>query len=460
MNWSLDQLKSSLSKNKNVKGWIVIQEHIHRRERYFLNESTTATSAAKLGVDQDRESKSMNISARVIVDLGKEGRQGEVLKKFFPAIPLQPQIEAAVAAAKETDHQAWELPATVTENLPTLQSTDPRMAEELEGSVKQLSQKISDAVSVRKNTLFNSAELFLSVHDHELHLSNGLTHRSSQSRIYVEAAYSMAKVLPNGETISDEYLSASWSVNQDDLSIPELFEETSERAENSLDVKKPATGKYPVIVDADVLATLFNGHVGQLSGINAYNRLPFVKPGEELIPGATGDLLTITLDPNLSFGADCVALSDQGTPQTALKLVDKNRVVATSTDKQHADYLGSTVTTVRGDVVVGEGSLTYSQLTKNAPTVIEILQFSGLFADPNTGTFSSEIRLARLYDNVRGTVTYLKGGSLSGSVAENFKGVRLSKERVKKAHFSAGERQGHGYYGPKYALLSDVSIVG
>jgi hypothetical protein len=88
------------------------------------------------------------------------------------------------------------------------------------------------------------------------------------------------------------------------------------------------------------------------------------------------------------------------------------------------------------------------------------LQFSGLFADPNSGTYSSEIRLARLYDNESGKVTYIKGGSLSGSFAENLQNARFSKNRVKRAHFSSNSSSGEGYYGPEFALLGDVSIVG
>ncbi|MGZ3687376.1 MAG: metallopeptidase TldD-related protein, partial [Bdellovibrionota bacterium] len=223
---------------------------------------------------------------------------------------------------------------------------------------------------------------------------------------------------------------------------------------------KPGTGKYSVIVDSEVLATLFNGHLTQLSGGNSYQGLPFVKIGEELIPQATGDLLSLTLDPSLEYGADTAALSDQGVLQQPIRLVEHNRVVATAMDKQYADYLSAKPTAVRGNVVVDAGKLSHEELTKQGPQVIEILQFSGLFADPNSGTFSSEIRLAKLYDNVRGKVSYLKGGSLSGSITENFRGVRLSRERVKRAHFSSGGGHGHGYYGPEFAMLTDVSIVG
>lgn len=457
--WNLQQLRSFLNSNPKILGWIATQENLHRRERYFMLDRDAADAA--LIVDQDREVTSQEISIRIFVDIGKPGRQGEISKKLFKGVPLEPQMDSAIEAAGQTDHQAWALPVPPSQPLPQLRTADPRILEDIEGVMTELSSRIRDCVGKVRETRFNSAELFLSSHERELHLSNGVTHRSFQTRLYSEAAFSFARNNPRtGEREADEYLNTRWAVGMEDLQIERLFEETSDRARHSLDVEKPITGKYPVIVDAEVLATLFNGHVSQLSAANAYHRLPFVKPGEELIPQASGDLLSISLDPMLELGADTVAVSDQGVPQKPLQLVEGNRVVATAADQQHAVYLETAPTSVRGTIVVEAGSLTHEALTRQGSQVIEILQFSGLFADPNSGTFSSEIRLARLYDNRTGQTRYLKGGSLSGSIVENFKGARLSRERVKRAHFSSGAARGEGYFGPEFALLSDVSIVG
>jgi predicted Zn-dependent protease len=456
--WNLDTLKRELANRTQVKGWIITQEHAHRRERYFMMDGQVMI------LDQDRDVSSQSLEARVFVRLpGKPDRQGEIAKKLFASMPLGPQLDSAIEAALQTDHQAWDLPTEMPVKAAPLSTADPRMAEDLEASMTSLTERIQGAVGIKRSTQFNSAELFLSVHDRELHLSNGLVHRSSQSRVYTEAAYSYSKPGPaseGGEPRSDEYLSARWSVSLDDMPIERLFDETSDRAEHSLDVVKPVTGKYPVIVDADVLAVLFNNQVSQLSSANAYNGLPFVKQGDELIPGATGDLLTLRLDPTLAFGADTTAVSDQGVMQSPLTLVDRGKVVASSTDKRYGDYLGRPTTTTRGNVVVEPGTLSHAELCKQGPRVLEILQFSGLFADANSGTFSSEIRLARLHDNERGTVAYVKGGSLSGSFNDNFRHARLSRERVKHAHFSSNGASGQGYYGPEYALLGDVSVVG
>ncbi len=454
LNWTLDDLKFQLNSNPLIKGWVITEENVHRRERYFLLEKN------RVATDQDRNVRARIISVKLFVHLKKPGRQGEISKKFFTSIPLKDQIDSAIEAAIQTDHQAWELPKELPKNIPLVLTTDPDMAEDLDGVSDQLTSRIAATVLKARKSVFNSAELFLSIHDRQLHLSNGLTHRTSQSRIYTEAAFSFSKALPSGKVVSDEYLNSHWAGHLNQLPIEEIFDQAADRAEHSLDVTKPVTGQYSVIIDSEVISTLLNGYVSQLWASNAYHGLPFIQRNQDFIPEARGDLLTIILDPSLPFGADTTALSNQGLLQMPLKLVDQNRVIETATDKQFGDYLGNAPTTVRGNLVIQPGKLSHQELTQAAPQVIEILQFSGLFADPNTGTFSSEIRLAKLHDNQTGKTTYIKGGSLSGSIRENFRGLKLSNSVTQQSHFSTEQPQGQGYFGPEFALISDVSIVG
>lgn len=447
MNWTLDQLKQELHAREEIKGWVVIQEDLHRRERYFLMDG------GKLAIDQDREVRSQATEVRLFVSIGKPGRQGEISKKIVKEKTIGPQLDSAIAAAKETDHEAWDLPTELPSDVPEVKSCDPKMAEDLQGSIDEVTREITSAVETKRKTAFNSSELFMSVHEQELHISNGLVNRSKQSRMYVEAAYSYAK-----DGRSDEYLHTAWTISPKDVSVTKIFTEASERAAISLDTKKPMTGKFSVILDADVLAKLFNSTTSLLSASNEYLDLPHKKPGDDFIPGAAGDLITLTLDPSLDFGASTVNVSGQGTVQKPLTLVDKNKVVTTAIDVRHGQYLNKKPGTYRGNVVLGAGVLDHNQMVQAAPKVLEILQFSGLFIQDTTGTFSSEIRLARLHDHTNGTVSVIKGGSLSGSIFENFKNARFSKNRVKRSEFDYGN--GQGYFGPEYALLSDVSIVG
>src|SRR5688572_19003219 len=102
-NWSLEQLKTALNQSDSLKGWIINQEHVHRRERYFM-------MGKSLIVDQDRDTHRMSIQVKLFVKLAAAGRQGEITKLFFPSLGLQEQLLSAIEAAKQTDHQAWDLP--------------------------------------------------------------------------------------------------------------------------------------------------------------------------------------------------------------------------------------------------------------------------------------------------------------------------------------------------------------
>src|SRR5271167_4610040 len=111
MNWTLDQLKKELSSRKTVKGWGIQTEHVHRRERYFLLDGQA------LVADQDRDVRQQSLYARIYVQT-KQGRQGEITKKLFTFLPLAEQIDSAIEAAAQTDHQAWELANLPSGKLP------------------------------------------------------------------------------------------------------------------------------------------------------------------------------------------------------------------------------------------------------------------------------------------------------------------------------------------------------
>jgi predicted Zn-dependent protease len=326
------------------------------------------------------------------------------------------------------------------------------VAENIERATEGLSQEIGSLVaSPRPGSEFNSAELFVSLHERELYLSSGLSHRTAQTRVYTEAAYS---------TPADEYLAARWSVGTGNLELSDLFRSGEAAARETLSTQLPEPGTYWILVDADVLGQMFAQVASQLSGANAYLGLPFRKPGDPFIADPTGDRVSLTLDPTLNLGADSLSLNDQGVVQRPLTLVEAGVVKASMISKQYADYLGRPPTTTRGNFVVPAGSRSHGELMAMQPRVLEILQFSALFGDGNTGTFSSEIKLARLHEN--GKTRAIKGGSVSINLFENFRQVYFSKETVRRAHFEPAPHFGLGggreYLGPKYALIGGVPV--
>jgi hypothetical protein len=85
--WNLNELKSELKTHAEVKSWMITQENVHRRERYFMMDGKS------LVVDQDRSVLSQNIRIKLAVKLPKAAdRQGEISIKLFQAKALRPQI--------------------------------------------------------------------------------------------------------------------------------------------------------------------------------------------------------------------------------------------------------------------------------------------------------------------------------------------------------------------------------
>jgi len=448
--WNLQELKNILNAAPVIKGWVITQESLNRRERYFLMDS------GRLAIDQDREARDFSIRLRVFVRLGaQQDRQGESSIKLHGDQPLEPQLKALLEAASLADQAIWELAPSPVAALAPVQGHDPAIAEDIHAAMERLTTRLAGAIAVVQGAQFNSAELFVGLHEREQHFSNGLTHRSLQTRIYSEAAFSAT-----GSGISDEYLETRWSSLEKDLPIEELVRESAERARHMIQVAPAVAGTFPVMVDSEVLLALFNGHLAQLSGANHYHELPCLKIGDPLIPSARGDLITLHLDPALEGGADTVAVSGDGTPQMRRTLVRNNRVEALVMDQQHGQYLGLPVGVSRGSVVIDPGTRSKQELIESRPRVLEILQLSGLFTDENSGTFGSEIRLARLHERESGRITYIKGGSISGSIQENFADLGLSRETIRRCHFENGVPSGSGYSGPAWVLLSDVSISG
>ena len=244
----------------------------------------------------------------------------------------------------------------------------------------------------------------------------------------------------------------------DQFDFGALCSESAEYAAKSLRTERPRPGKYPVLIGSAELCQLFNDVLKHLDSSSKYYNTPFIERGAEFIPGYSGAPFKLWLDPEMNHAFGSHGFDDYGDPQKKLLLVDNNRVGAHATSKKIADFLSLPKTTSCGVAVVDPSqSLPEHQLRRAEPLVLEILQFSALFSNSADLTFSSEIRLTRLHDAKSGTVTYIKGGSISGNFKESFARARWSDKR--KLENVAEMYGAQSYYGPSLALLMDVNVT-
>ena len=116
---------------------------------------------------------------------------------------------------------------------------------------------------------------------------------------------------------------------------------------------------------------------------------------------------------------------------------------------------------VWGNVVLRPGTKSYEELKKSAPVVVEVKSFSSLLLNDDYLTYSSEIKLAKEYDNRTGKTRLLKGGVVSGNIPENFSSFASCKETQSYNRIDDGYASGAGYKGPKYMLFrKGVTISG
>ena len=450
-NWNIDlltsKLKSAVKENK-IYQWRVSSSEMNRKE-FYLIQSDDSVSA----LDQNRLVSEQTVM--VFVWVKKTSNQcGMGAVEFFPHFELEKQMIDLIDAAQLSTQEYWELPENPERvGRQSMTSYSPFM-ENLDESSSLVYKTLSREINAVKGSEFNSAELFIETFKKRQLLSNGFEGRTENSKIYAEVCFSYQ----NSEGLSEEFLVADYGVCPEQIDFKRLCSDSANYAKKSLETSKPKTANLPVVVESDVLGVLIQDLTSQLNASNKYYSFPFVSKGAEVVPEFTGDRFKVYLDPHLDYGFGSQAYDGYGVCGEKTLIIDNNRVQENMCSVEIGQFLEKKPTITSGNYVLEAEGVPYEELVTGADEVLEILQFSGLFTDPMSLTFSSEIRLARIHDRKSGEVRYIKGGNLSGNIKSNFKSVRFSSEKGLK-NLSAGFGQGGmGYYGPKFALLSDVQI--
>jgi predicted Zn-dependent protease len=432
----------ALIQKKNVKNWIFIEEVHHRHECYLLCEG-----GASVVADQERfvETHACVIHLHVAKPHQK---QGQISQNFFLNQPLEEQLDKALALAQETTVDAWELDQTL-KTISPIPMHDPALHNpDLMHTIIETIQK-----EFKQTSLFHSAECFISSIQKTIRYPSGWEVKALKTRCYLEGAFSGTHPKTGR---SDEFMDTLWITELKDLSIPSFFKTISHHAQAIVQTEKPPSQSMAVLLPIHVLSELFHSAITHVSAWNAYHSLPFKKVGSTWIEKPTQDLMTITLDPSLPYEAASIEFSEQGHPQTRLTLVHDNIVLHSMTDLQMAASLQQKPSTYLGNLIVEPGTVSVDALRQYS-LYLEVIQFSGLFIDPVSMTFSSEIRLAKYVHE--GKTIYIKGGSLAGNFFENFTQVQFSSEVGKYTHFHGNQFLGTTYIGPQYALVQNVSII-
>ena len=208
----------------------------------------------------------------------------------------------------------------------------------------------------------------------------------------------------------------------------------------------PAVENINVLLTGDCLREFFSYYCSNANAANVYNGISTFKVGDALQGDASGDKLSITLDPFLKGSTKSRPYDSDGFPLKPVELIKDGVLNQYCGDVRYSSYLDITPTGDIGGCVVTGGTKSIDDM--KAEPYLELVSFSGFQMEAVTGDFASEIRLGFYFDGTK-TVP-VTGGSVSGNI-----------RKVHGDMFMSLERAQHDFYeGPLTVCVRGVAIAG
>lgn len=289
----------------------------------------------------------------------------------------------------------------------------------------------------------SSAEIFLDFKEEEIMNSNGLEQGREESDVLVEGVL----LAEQGGGFGGE--SGCWKQGRfyADLNLRAEYEKYARFAREAQEASLPASGTFPVVFSEEALDTLFNYFVTQSSGGARFQGWSRMEIGGPVILDLRGEALTLTSNPALAGLMKTRAFDVQGLPVQPVAVIRENVFRQRTNNKRYADYLGEPATGDFANVEVAPGLKSTADLLVDGPCY-HLLRFSTFEPNPITGAFSGEIRTGYFIKDGQGRP--VKGGSVSGVIAEAFREAYFSREMTRRAAYS----------GPEAVRLEGLEIAG
>jgi PmbA protein len=214
----------------------------------------------------------------------------------------------------------------------------------------------------------------------------------------------------------------------------------------------------PILITGDAVPEFFGYYFNRLSSPQIHmgasdarlGRLvyPFASDrgtGESLSDSRAGDLPTLGFDPALPGGTENRPADADGFALERTALVEKGIIRAFEGPSRYAAWLDVPPKGACSSRWVAPGTLGDAGL--KALDHLEACVFSDFYMDQASGDFGGELRLGILHKG--NTKTPLTGGSISGSISEEYGMLR----------FTEAQEQHGSFLGPSGVLLGKARIA-
>lgn len=378
-----------------------------------------------------------------------------------PLGDIDQQVEKTFLNSLMVSNKAWDLPTKLNDSYETVLTTDPVIAKDIVKAHERLHLEINDKVQTLDKVKVNSGELFTNLKTTYFEMSTGLSGQKENSDIYFEIALEKLP-LPN----TQEVLKYKNAISIEDANLSKFIDDLVEETLSINETELPKTSQNAAImINGEAISDLMGELVSQLSAQREYDKTPFLTNGDTVIKdkkNATSDKLTLTLDPSTPVMAKTTPFTSEGMKPVKAQVICKDKVATQLINNRIGQYLGKEPNYIDGNIIVELGDLSKQDILKSLGNkeCIEVLTFSSLLINSNTLTWSSEIKLGKLWRD--GEVqAIIKGGVVSGDFKENLSNFKFSNETIKKNTTGGGFSPSSGYVGPSHMLIeSGVKIAG
>jgi predicted Zn-dependent protease len=451
---ALGRLAEALAATSGADAW---QAHARREEEaqiYLIGEKV---EARRVVVSERARVVAHNSHASRDEQAGETALGGAAItllpEEIADSTRLADRLHEVVAMAALTDNRPYELPAPPTTGYPAIAISDPALSGDLGAVLDDLRSRMETEVARHPDVRISSAEFFATRGQHALRTSAGVRATYPATALFVDFV-----LIASDGSREAEFHGELSRRRVEDLALEETVEAYVRLARHTLDATPPEAYHGPVILSGRAVADLFNAplffergpYPFHASAQAAYQGVSRFTVGQEVTPEpARGDKLSLWTDSARLFGNRAAPLDDEGFPANTTQLIADGIFQRPWGDAHYAAYLGVPATGVFGNIRVGLGSRTLSQLRlMGSRPVYEIVAFSLMSPDPASGNFVAEIKLGYRHDE-RGSAP-IKGGSISGNLFAAFGDAYFASEL-----FSDGT-----YDGPVAIRFGDLTIGG
>lgn len=290
------------------------------------------------------------------------------------------------------------------------------------------------------NGSLNAVEVFVNRH-HETVCNS---RRLSKSQVRYDA---MVEAIPtyNGEKQSVELYEQYNFSNLDEETLYQEIADMMTAVKARYEAVKPQSElRCKVVLNKGELQELFAAISNSLRYSSVYSHATVFHKGDEIQKDPTGDHIEITMEGSVKGNVRSVKFDRDGMSLEQINIVHDGKAVNYFGDNRFGQYLGEKPTGNLPCLHVAAGTLSEEEISKEP--YLEIVSMSGLQVDFFSDYIGGEIRLAYYYDGEK--ITPVTGISISGSVSEALRSIRLSSK----------EAIHNGYIGPSKAVLDNLKI--